>query len=86
MFPHLPAPISYITWHIIQNSVHECINKEMDKKYNNIKQKLNNLEHTQTSTPKHIETFYPRVVNNTNIRFTADELDLLNKGPKYNLN
>jgi hypothetical protein len=40
------------TWHIIRNSVHESINKEMYKKYNNIKQKLNKLEHTQTSTPK----------------------------------
>jgi hypothetical protein len=57
----------------------------MDKKYNNIKQKLNKPEHTQTSTPKYIKIFYPRVVNNTNIRFTADELNLLNEGLKYNL-
>jgi hypothetical protein len=73
------------TWHIVRNNVHESINKEMDKKYNNINQKLNKLEHTQTSTPKHIKTLYPRVVNNTNIRFTADELNLLNKGIKYNV-
>jgi hypothetical protein len=73
------------TWHIIRNSVHESINKEIDKKYNNIKQKLNKLERKQTSTPKYIKTFYPRVVNNTNIRFNADELNLLNKGLKYNL-
>ena len=45
------------TWHIIRNSVHESINKEIDKKYNNIKQKLKKLEHTQNSTPKHIKTF-----------------------------
>ena len=57
----------------------------MDKKYNYIKQKLNKLEHTQTSTPKHVKTFYPRVINNTNIRFNAEELSLLNKGLKYNL-
>jgi len=52
----------------------------MDRKYNTIRQRLKKLEHTQISTPKHIKTFYPRVVNNTNIKFTADELNLLNKG------
>jgi hypothetical protein len=72
------------TWHIVRNSVHESIKKEMDRKYNNIKQKLNKLERTQTSTSKYIKTFYPRAVNNTNIRFTADELNL-HKGLKYNL-
>jgi len=73
------------TWHIIRNGIHESINREMDKKYNYIKQKLNKLEHTQTSTPKHVKAFYPRVINNTNIKFNADELKLLNKGLKYNL-
>ena len=29
--------------------------------------------------------FYPRVVNETNIRFTNEELTLLNNGLKYNL-
>jgi len=38
----------------------------MEKKYNTIRQKLKKMEHTQTSTPKHLKTFYPRVVNNTN--------------------
>ena len=41
---------------------------------------------TQTSTPKYFKTFYPRVINNTAIKFTGDELSLLNKGLKYNLN
>jgi len=30
-------------------------------------------------------TFHPRVVNKTNIPFTNEELGLLNKGLKYNL-
>jgi hypothetical protein len=30
-------------------------------------------------------SFYPRVVNKTNIMFSDDELELLNKGLKYNL-
>jgi hypothetical protein len=58
----------------------------MEKKYNTIRQKLNKLEHTQTSIPKHLKTFYPRVVDNTDIKFTAEELNLLNKHLKYNLN
>jgi hypothetical protein len=47
----------------------------MDKKYQTLKQKLSKLEHTQTCTPAHTKTFYPRVTNNTNITFTAEELD-----------
>jgi hypothetical protein len=57
----------------------------MEKKYNTIRQKLNKLEHTQISTPKHLKTFYPRAVNNTDITFTVEELNLLNKVLKYNL-
>jgi len=57
----------------------------MDKKYRTIEQKLTKLEHIQTRTPTHTKTFYPRVTNNTDIIFTAEELTLLNKGLKYNL-
>jgi len=73
------------TWHTIRDFIHGNISKDMDKKYTTIKQKLNKLEHAQTFTPNHLKTFYPRVINNTNIRFTADKLNLLNKGLKYNL-
>jgi hypothetical protein len=72
-------------WHTIRDYIHNNINKDMNRKYNTLKQKLNKLEHTQTSTCKYLKTFYPRVINNTDIRFTADELNLLNKGFKYNL-
>ena len=47
--------------------------------------KLNKLTQEQTKTPKEINTFYVRVVNNTNIKFTANEISLLEKGLKYNL-
>jgi hypothetical protein len=56
----------------------------MDKKYNT-ETKIKKLEHMQTNTPKHLHTFYPRVTNNTNIKFNSDELNLLNIGLKYNL-
>jgi hypothetical protein len=35
--------------------------------------------------PKEVHTFYPRVVNKTNIIFMNNEINLLEKGPKYNL-
>jgi ATP-dependent Lon protease len=47
--------------------------------------KIRKLEHTQTNTPNHLHTFYPRVTNNINIQFNSTELTLLNKGLKYNL-
>jgi len=30
--------------------------------------------------------FYPRVVNKTEVCFTEEELEILNKGLKYNIN
>jgi hypothetical protein len=74
------------SWHTICNFIHDSINKEMDKKYNTINQKLKKkLEKTQYPNPEYHKKFYPRVVNKTNIVFTADELTLLNKDFKYNL-
>jgi hypothetical protein len=68
------------TWYTIRDYIHNDIIEDLNRKHNTLKQKLNRLEHTQTSTPKHLKTFYPRVTNNTDIKFTTDELDLLNKG------
>jgi len=58
----------------------------MDKKYKIIYQKLERLEGTQTPPPsKQHKSFRPWVVNQTNITFSPEELNLLNKGLKYNL-
>jgi len=46
--------------------------------------KLDRLAQAQSVTPKELVTFYPRVVNNTNIPFTRSETTLLQKGLKYN--
>ena len=43
------------------------------------------LTQEQTVAPKTHHSFYPRVVNKSNITFTNDEITLLNKGLKYNL-
>jgi len=47
--------------------------------------KLERLSQTQSINPKEPVTFYPRVVNNTNIPFTRSETTLLQKGLKYNV-
>jgi hypothetical protein len=57
----------------------------MDRKYRTINHKISKLEQTQPTTTQHQRQFYPRVINNTNIALTPEELTLLNKGLKYNL-
>jgi hypothetical protein len=75
-----------ITWNLISNYVHIAVNLEATKKYTTIHTKLDKLSKQQQ--PKHPinnTQFYPRVVNNTNIAFSSNELSLLNKVLKYNL-
>jgi hypothetical protein len=47
--------------------------------------KINKLAQNQTNKPNNNTSFYPRVINETNITFSNDELGLLNKGLKCNL-
>jgi hypothetical protein len=72
------------TWYSILDSVNEAISQELNKKYKTRDDKLNKfvLRYENLSTV----VFYPGVVNKTNITFTDEELTLLNKGLKYNLN
>ena len=48
-------------------------------------EKISRLTQTQTCNPKTDINFYPRVVNKTSIEFSDQEMELLNKGLKYNL-
>jgi hypothetical protein len=58
----------------------------MKHKYKNINDKLNKLRKEQDSnTHKGKHTFHNRVENMSNVTFTGDEIQLLNKGLKYNL-
>jgi hypothetical protein len=47
--------------------------------------KLYRLSQEQTKTPQECHSFYPRIVNNTDITFSKSEITLLEKGLKYNL-
>ena len=52
-----------------------------------IDREINKLTLDQTSKPnkKNNTSFYPRVINKTDIIFTNEEIGFLNKGLKYNL-
>jgi hypothetical protein len=47
--------------------------------------KITNMMRTQTTNTTNNNTKHSRVENYTNIQFTHDEIQLLNKGLKYNL-
>ena len=68
----------------IQGTIEDKVQRTIGSKYKTLDDKLHRLAHQQT-TPKEPHTFFPRVINNTDITFSKNELSLLNKGPKYNL-
>jgi hypothetical protein len=70
-------------WPTIIEYINTSINKTMTK-YKTINDKLKKLKPTNPTPPGRTE-FYPRVVNKTDIIFNPNELNLLNKGLKYNL-
>jgi hypothetical protein len=70
------------SWSYILHTIEEKLKKTLQPKYKNLD---NKLAQTQTKTPTDTHTFFPRVVNKTNILFSNSELKLLEKGPKYNI-
>jgi hypothetical protein len=69
-------------WNIIQKSIIESINKEIDKKYKSIEHKLSKLSLKPTEKPDTNTQFYSRVINETDIDFSNEEMTMLNKGLK----
>ena len=68
----------------IQHTIEEKLRKTIKIKYKNLGIKLTKLEQQQTITPREKQSFYPRIINNTNIMFTYTEISLLEKGLKFN--
>jgi hypothetical protein len=62
----------------------ENLNHDMEK-YKILDLKINKLARDQKRKPVSKIQFYPRVLNNTNIEFSDEEVVLLNKGLKNNL-
>jgi hypothetical protein len=73
------------TWPYIYNTIEKKLGRESRAKYRNLDKKLGHLTKTQTKTPYRTHTFYPRLINNTDIQFSEGETKLLQKGLKYNL-
>jgi cobalamin-dependent methionine synthase I len=73
------------TWLCIQKIIEEKLKKLIQLKYKHLDKNLSRLVQEQTKTPKQIHTFYPTVVNNTNITVTNNEIKLLEKDHIYNL-
>jgi len=71
--------------YLIQNTTEDKLHRIEQSKYKTLDDKLHRLAQQQTITPKEPHTFFPRVVNNTDIAFSKNKLSLLNKDPKYNL-
>ena len=72
------------TWQYIQDPIEEKLKKQIRPKYEKLDKKLQKLSREQTKTPDEHQSFYPRVVNNTNIPFTKSKTTLPEKGLKYN--
>ena len=73
------------TWDLIRDNIHKTVNRESEKKYGLLVNKIVRLKETQVEKIDNTYKFYPRVVNETNITFTNGELTLLSKGLKCNL-
>jgi hypothetical protein len=72
-------------WPYIQHTIEEKLHNEMRAKYKSLDNKLQKLTQTQKPKPQELHTFYPRVINNTNIPLSNSEMNLLQKGMKYNI-
>ena len=73
------------TWPLIRDYIHNSINTNMAKKYSTQEKKIKKLESIKNDDRKHLHPFHSRVINKTNIKFSTNELNLINKGLKYNL-
>jgi hypothetical protein len=72
-------------WNTISQNITLTLSNTIKQKYN-INSKINKLKNEQfKNTHKTTHAFYKRVENLSNVTFTKDETQLLNKGLKYNL-
>jgi hypothetical protein len=76
---HLKAAQEWgITWYIIQDSIIDSTNHEIESKYRNIDKKIKKLSKVQTHNKELQKLFYPRVDNRTDIEFSGNELTPVN--------
>jgi hypothetical protein len=78
------------TWQIIQSTIDDNIQQQMDKHYVHINKKLDQLQQKQPRRPAQQQPneehrFYTRVKNVTNIKFDKEEMQLLKYGLNYSI-
>jgi hypothetical protein len=73
------------TWSNIEQSIEQKLKQEMEKVYLKQQQKITNMTKTQNKDITITNKNYTRVENQANIQFTHEEIQILNKGLKYNL-
>jgi len=81
-WPRLGTSIQQIIDNNLQGEMEICyegLNKKLDKLQNNQQQ------HSKWITQGHRQEFYLHTVNLTNIKFTKEEQELLDKGMQYNI-
>jgi len=77
-------------WDLIQHTIEEQLGQEMGHHYDNLNKKLDTLQaqqHHQNNKPRTNQgrQFYTRTSNLTNIRFTAEEMSILDMGLQYSI-
>jgi hypothetical protein len=75
-------------WCIIQEQKDQHLTREMEKHYDNLNHKIDQLTNKQqrrneANSRSHPHQFYNRVTNLTTINFTPEETALLNKGLQH---
>jgi len=71
-------------WYLIRDNIHSTVNRESERKYRLLENKLTRLKETEVENRDNIYKSVPREINQTDINFTNGEFTLLNKGLKYN--
>jgi len=72
-------------WPLIHQNIEGKLQERYRTRYQNLDNKIKHLTQQQTPANPPKKTFYLRVVNMTDIPFSEPEMNLLQRGPKYNL-
>ena len=75
-------------WPIIRQNIDDKLTQEMEIQYGNLNRKLDTLQAKQrreNTTSNQQEHFYPRTANLTKIKFSREELSLLNHGLQHSI-
>jgi hypothetical protein len=70
---------------LLKNDIMHNLQSAKNDKFNKINNKIDNLKNKLQSNFPHTHTFQPRITNLTNISINKNEINLLNKGNKFNL-